>query len=62
MYEAEKKLLIEKAKVIYESIYPVINKKSFEECFTMEIINGETWLMFWYNDNNNSTHMEKWVI
>jgi len=46
--------LIEKAKKIYGEIFPCINRKTLEECFT-STNNGEP--LLWFNTKDHSTHI-----
>ena len=53
MIGSEKKL-IKKARSKYKRIFPCRNKKSFAECFTT--YNDK--LFFWFDTENQSTHVE----
>jgi hypothetical protein len=51
---SKQKKLYRKAVAKHEKIYPCKSKKSFQECFT---ISGDK-LLFWYNTEDNSTHVQ----
>jgi hypothetical protein len=53
-----KQTLIERAKLKYGNITPVVFKESLEDCFTVEL--GFVW--FWFNIDNNSTKVEREVL
>jgi hypothetical protein len=50
-----KKELIERAREIYGKIDFPGNKESFDDCFT--VVEGV--LYFWFNDENDGTHVVK---
>ena len=45
--------LIRKAQEMYSNIYPCGSKKSFDECFTRH----DHKYVFWFNTDDNSTHV-----
>ncbi|MDO5575606.1 MAG: hypothetical protein Q4F84_00890 [Fibrobacter sp.] len=47
--------LINKAQEMYSNIYPCGNNVSFVDCFTI----CENDLIFWFNTDDNSTHLLK---
>ena len=46
--------MINKAKLQFGDIYPVGDKSSLDECFT--ILSDRDTYLFWFNDKDNSTH------
>jgi len=60
MYETEKNELIKRA-TAKGNIYPSGSKTTLDECITVEIIKGKTWILLWTNDKDGSTHLEKCV-
>jgi len=52
MNEIKLKMISEAAKN-YHSIYPCGNNRDLEECFTMY----EDQILFWFNTEDNSTHV-----
>ena len=54
IFEQQKKQLIKKAEKLFGKIYPCLNKNNLDECFTSTKDNG---LIFWFNTEDNSTHM-----
>jgi hypothetical protein len=58
--ESIKNQLLTKAKNRFSEIFPVVNKLTLEECFTIEEITSKfKFYMLWYNDCQGSTHIEK---
>jgi hypothetical protein len=51
---SKQKKLYRKAVAKHEKIFPCKSKKNFQECFT---ISGDK-LLFWYNTEDNSTHVQ----
>jgi hypothetical protein len=49
-----KKIMIKKAKNRYKKILPCGKKANFEDCFTVE----KNKLLFWFNTEDQSTHVE----
>ena len=54
MIEQQKIQLIEKAEKLFGKIYPCLNMSTLDECFTLTKDKG---LIFWFNTEDNSTHM-----
>jgi hypothetical protein len=54
IFQQQKKQLIKKAEKLFGRIHPCLNKSSLDECFTLTKDNG---LIFWFNTDDNSTHM-----
>ncbi len=45
--------MIEKAQKRHKKIFPCAHKEDFEDCFT----NSSDYMFFWYNTEDNSTHV-----
>lgn len=60
--EKAKKQLKRLALMRFTKIYPIIHKRSLKKCYTIESIKDKTFLIFWYNDQSGSTHIEKKLI
>jgi len=52
--ERFKMRLIKRARRKYNNIYPTINKTNMDECFTSH----DNKLIFWFNTQDKSTHIE----
>jgi hypothetical protein len=50
-----KEKMIRNARRRFSSIYPCAYKKDLAECFTTD----DDYLMFWFNTEDDSTHIEK---
>lgn len=51
--EQAKSAMIKEARRTYKNIFPCSNRKSLADCFTVE---GDL-LLFWFNTEDNSTHL-----
>jgi hypothetical protein len=49
-----KEQLVNQARERYQNIVPCYPRTDLEDCFTIE----GNWLLFWYNTEDNSTHLD----
>ena len=54
--------LIKRAIESHGDIFPVSNFEKIEHGFFIETVRGKTYLLLWYNDSKNSTHLQRELI